>query len=177
MENRSRAVLLAAVFTLTLAGCRNQPVRDVTPSKGPAPEPTGPPMSGIPFRSLEVRPNSALSAPERTVLLDRTAFLAAWQRAHAGLDPGIILPAVDAARQVVVLVALGERPSGGHAIRVTAVESRGDSLLVHVESTRPGPDCMSAAVMTQPFEFVAIGWHGPAERVRFVERERIGDCK
>lgn len=175
----TRTIAAAAAVVLALAGCQDPPAHDTAPAPSPsdAPGQETPRMTAVPYRLLEVREMSALTQPERVAWSEPAVFLAGWQRAHAGTNPGIVLPSIEAGRETAVLVALGERPSGGHAIRVSAAEMHGDSLLVHVESSRPGPGCMTTAVMTQPYQIVAIAWHGPADRIRFVEHERIDDCR
>lgn len=120
---------------------------------------------------------SGITLVTRTVVTDAATFDALWRQAFA--DPSgnsVPPPRVDWAHEKVVFVALGERPSGGHAIRVTGVQRVGDEMLIDVESTSPG-NCPSAAVMTQPVDVVRIPRADAKVLIRFVERERISDCR
>jgi hypothetical protein len=64
---------------------------------------------------------------------------------------------VDFAREMVVLVAMGERPSGGHSLRVDGVsDAPNGGLVVHVTRTSPGPQCMSITMMTAPLDVVRV---------------------
>jgi hypothetical protein len=66
-------------------------------------------------------------------------------------------PAVDFAREMVVLVAAGEQSSGGHSVRVNGTSTGADgALVVHVTRTAPGPGCMSTMVITSPVDVVRV---------------------
>jgi hypothetical protein len=58
--------------------------------------------------------------------------------------------------RVLVAAFQGQQRTGGHAIRVTAMERRGDQLVVRATFTRPGPDAMVTQVLTSPAHIVSI---------------------
>ncbi len=94
--------------------------------------------------------------PGVRVLRDAAAWEAAWRELQAGLAAGPA-PAVDFARDMVVVVAAGERSSGGHTVRVDGTSTAADgALLLHVTATAPGDGCMSAAVVTSPVDVVRV---------------------
>jgi hypothetical protein len=84
-------------------------------------------------------------------------------------------PQVDFANDVVVLVAAGQRSSGGHEITVRRAALANGRLLLEVVETKPGPNCMTTLALTQPVEVVAVR-AARAARWEFVEREEIKDC-
>jgi hypothetical protein len=129
--------------------------------------------SPAPVARLYGAQTSAYDAAEEVVLRDRAAWQAAWQRLHNGLaaEP---LPAVDFARDLVVLVALGERNSGGTTLRVDEVVQVGADTVVRYTVTEPGPGCMTAQVITSPVEVVRVPRAGGA--VRFERRTRVTPC-
>jgi hypothetical protein len=99
---------------------------------------------------------SQAGEPGLRVLRDAAAWEAAWRELQAGLAAGPA-PAVDFARDMVVVVAAGERPSGGHNLRVEGTSTAADgALVVHVTTTEPGEGCMSAAVITSPVDVVRV---------------------
>jgi hypothetical protein len=119
---------------------------------------------------------SGLALPTRSVVADQATFEALWRQAFGdATGGGVAPPAVNWARDKVVVVALGERPSGGHAITVTSAKRFEDELLIEVETQLPG-NCPSAAVMTQPLDIVSIPRNEPNVIIRFVERERTASC-
>lgn len=92
---------------------------------------------------------------EETVLRDRAAWAAAWAQLHNGLVAPA-LPAVDFATSTVVLVAIGQRNSGGSDVRIGEVTRAGADAVVHYTVTEPGPGCMTAQMLTSPVAVVRV---------------------
>lgn len=91
-----------------------------------------------------------------TVIRDAAAWEAAWAGAQQGAT-GDKPPAVDFARDMVVIVNDGDRSSGGHAVRVDGTSAGANGgLVLHVTRTQPGPNCMSTMVMTAPIDVVRV---------------------
>jgi hypothetical protein len=112
--------------------------------------------------------------PAERVARDRAAWEAAWQSLHRGLAAGPA-PAVDFGRDMVALVALGDRPTGGYAVRIEGTSVAPDgALLVHVVRTRPGPTCMLTQATTSPVDVARVP--RAAGAVRFVSREEVTPC-
>jgi hypothetical protein len=161
-SNGRRFVLAAAVAALA-AGCGNAPPTARLGSTGVQPAADQP----LPTQPAAMRPLAASAhlytsetsqggEPGVRVLRDAAAWEGAWRELHAGLAAGPA-PAVDFGREMVVVVAAGERPSGGHALRVDATSTAPDGALVlHVTATAPGEGCMSTAVITSPVDVVRV---------------------
>src|SRR5690606_28838333 len=47
---------------------------------------------------------------------------------------------VDLAEHDIVIVGLGEQPTGGYAVDITAIQQVGDALFVQVATESPAPD-------------------------------------
>lgn len=121
-------------------------------------------LQAVSFTTLARGPSSQIQEP-RTVTV-RTA--AEWQTLwieHAGDAPR---PAVDFSKVMVAGVFLGTRPSAGYGAEITAVTRTGASAVVEYRERRPGPDQMTAQVLTAPFHLVAIP--RDIEKVEFRER-------
>ena len=118
---------------------------------------------------------SGLTLSTRTVVVDQAAFESLWRQAFSGSASTAPMPSVDFTQKKVVFVALGERSSSGHEIRVKGARRIADELVIEVEIVRPG-DCPAAAVMTQPMDVVAIPRTEPHVIVRFIETTRVGEC-
>ena len=108
---------------------------------------------------------SAIDSPRQAVIKSAAEFETLW-RAHA---PGRPVPAVDFAKNIVLAVFLGSRPSSGFAVQITSAERAGDALVVTWTERRPGPDQMAAQVMTAPAHLVTVPQH--KGEVRF---EKVG---
>ncbi len=92
---------------------------------------------------------------EETVVRDRAAWDAAWARLQNGMVAPP-LPAVDFSASSVVLVAIGQRSSGGHDVRVTGVTRDGADAVVRYAVTEPAPGCMTAQMITSPVDVVRV---------------------
>ena len=89
---------------------------------------------------------SGIDRPQQSVAKTAAEFQALWQK-HA---PGRPVPTVDFAKNMVVAVFLGSRPSGGFAAEITGVSSEGDATVVRWAERKPGPGQMASQVMTAP---------------------------
>lgn len=108
---------------------------------------------------------SAVDRPRQTIARTATEWETLW-RTHA---PGRQVPKIDFAKQMVVAVFLGSRPTAGYLAQITGVRRDGDALVVQWSEVRPGQGAMSAQVMTAPSHMVVIPRHEGA--VRF---EKLG---
>lgn len=80
---------------------------------------------------------------------------------------------VDFAAGKVLLVDMGERSSGGHAIGVVSVAVQPDYVVARVRLTKPGPGCVVTTALTNPWQFVQI----LTDREVLVEEELVvTDC-
>lgn len=60
------------------------------------------------------------------------------------------------ADRVLVAAFQGEQRTGGYAIHVTAIERRGDQLVVKATFTEPKPDAIVTQALTSPAHVVSI---------------------
>jgi PrcB C-terminal len=142
-----------------------EPAPATTPPPSAAPEPATPPPSAapaapyapydasgaLPIRRIGQWTASGITSPERKVIRDDSTFAQFWQALAAGQRP-----AVDFSRDVVIAVAAGQRPTGGHSIAVEQVARAGKSMTVDVVETVPGPGCWTTQQITQPVDVVVV---------------------
>jgi hypothetical protein len=159
------------------------PERDPRPRAAAAPAPA-PDVSPVergyaPYGNtgtLEVRrigqwTHTRIGEARRTVIRDANAWAEFWSELGTGDRPD-----VDFTRNVVVAVAAGQRPSGGHEIAVDRVTESDGQLTIEVLETTPGPNCITAGSVTQPVDVVVV----PATEPRgwsFLERKEIRGCR
>lgn len=152
----ARLLLMAAMVAGT-AACG--PSAAVSPSESRAPA-----SAVVPVRVSRLRAEpysftstSSLRAPQRTVISDMTAWRTAWSRLWAGAASEPPLPAVDFAREVIVLAALGERPTGGYQIVVDSATTASEGgVVVHVRTVSPGARCGVYHALTQPVDLARL---------------------
>lgn len=64
--------------------------------------------------------------------------------------------AVDFEAQSLLLVALGEKRSGGHAAKIESIQRRGSTLHLRVVATAPGEGQMVTMALTYPYAAAVI---------------------
>jgi hypothetical protein len=119
---------------------------------GPGEQPSGivlqPPEASSPY--------SAFTEPSRLVVRDEAAWGEAWAAIHGPVSDPPPLPAVDFAREMILVAALGPRSSGGYTVTFSAVAPAGDGLRATVQETAPGAGCVTATVITSPVVAVRV---------------------
>ena len=94
----------------------------------------------------------------------RTA--AEWQKLWKEHAPDEKLPVVDFNSNMVVGIFLGSKPSAGYQVEIVSVRPEGNDVVVEYAQKQPGRGMMSAQMLTEPYDLVAVPKHaGP---VRFV---------
>ena len=145
------------------------------PVAGAAPTPSaGADVSQPPAQTrLAAVSTSGFTEPAELVLRDAAALAEAWRTLHAGA-PADPPPTVDFARRMVLLLAIGERPGGGHDVRFDEIVATDDGATVRYTVTSPGASCMTTMAITSPAEAVQVA--RVAGAVRFERREVVRAC-
>ena len=113
--------------------------------------------------------NSGYETPATLVIRDSSAWAAAWTTVHAGMEPQPAMPAVDFAKEMMVLVAIGQQPNGGHGVSISSAtyDSTG-AVVVRAEHVIPGSACMTSMAMVQPVDIARIPQSTAAVRFEVV---------
>jgi|LSQX01.2.fsa_nt_gb PBP1b-binding outer membrane lipoprotein LpoB len=74
----------------------------------------------------------------------------------------------------IVLVSLGERPTGGYAL-TAAVEKQQDEILVKIAEIEPDEDAATTQVITYPYIILKID--GDVSNIKLVEAENVSDTE
>jgi hypothetical protein len=127
--------------------------------------------TSVQIRRIGQWTHTGIREARRTVIQDANAWAEFWSELGVGDRP-----AIDFTRSVVIAVAAGERPTGGHEIAVTKVTRREGELTVQVLETTPGPNCISATALSQPADVVVIEGDKP-KSWSFVEQKEVRSCR
>jgi hypothetical protein len=103
---------------------------------------------------------SGYQAPARLIIADEQAWAAAWATIHLGNSEQPPLPAINFASSVLVLAAMGERPSTGYSVTILEVRASSGTLNVTVRERSPGSSCFTGAAMTSPVHVVEVPRQG-----------------
>jgi hypothetical protein len=105
---------------------------------------------------------SGYREPTRTVIADVDSWAAAWDRLHEHTHPRPPLPVVDFTSHVLVLVALGHRPSTGYSVTVTEARAFAGAFYVTVVERSPDVTCAVVNAQTAPVHVVKVPRRGVA---------------
>lgn len=117
---------------------------------------------------------SGFQDPVRTVITDSGAWAEAWRTLYRHQTPAPELPQVDFRTHVIVLAAMGTRPSTGYSVRIESVHHHDGLLYVSVLERSPGPSCGVGAAITAPVHAVQVAREGTT--ARFSVRSETFSC-
>lgn len=117
---------------------------------------------------------SGLDDSLRAVVRDSAEWSALWRTIARPFYPPPPLPVVDFDRDMIVVAALGARPSSGYDIVIEGARQDTSSIEIVLRTSSPAPGCPVSAAMTQPVDLATIPIS--ARPVRFRERSVIVPC-
>jgi hypothetical protein len=109
----------------------------------------------------------ALASPEVVLIQSKEALDAIGSEQLSAL-------AVDFSTQSVVILAYGERPTGGFWARITGAQQLGQELYVQGTVNRPGPDLAVTLAVTYPYCAAVLDTTGSLILVSEIE-ETVGE--
>lgn len=104
------------------------------------------------MRTLDDSERNATETEGRFVFRTPAEWEPFWRR-HANDRP---IPSVDFEREMIVVACLGTKPTSGYAIQIVSVGMQQGALTVRFREGVPGPDAMTAQVLTSPCHIVAV---------------------
>lgn len=143
--NLSIALCAAALSLLSVACATSSPDRPAMPECG--------------FRTLLRGYDSAIASQGVRLARNDAELRALWREHTANRLPASEPPKVDFAREMVALVTLGTRTSGGFAIEVTNVCEKDGRVEVEARESKPAEGAILPMVMTQPYHLIATSRH------------------
>jgi hypothetical protein len=161
LRARLSVLLAAAAFA---AGCVTT-TRESSDRPSANPPPSTPVPRGasatLPLARFRTEPRSftqqsGFRDPTHLVIRDRAAWLVAWTALHAGQDSIPPLPVVEFDRELIVLAALGAKPTGGHEIVIASAVEQDGAVVIQLSATAPGQDCMTTQAITTPADVARI---------------------
>jgi hypothetical protein len=76
--------------------------------------------------------------------------------------------------EMIVVAALGTRPTAGHDIMIEGAEDDAAGIEIVVRRSEPAPGCPVAAAVTQPVDMARM--RADRRTVRFRERQVVVPC-
>ena len=110
------------------------------------------PASTVPMKTIEKGMDSQIDRSQQRTARSAEEWTTLWNL-HADERPS---PSVDFAREMVVGVFIGSRPTGGFSIEVVGAREEGGALVVQYRETRPPPGSVAAQILTSPYHIVTF---------------------
>lgn len=128
------------------------------------------------FTPIEIQSgdNGGYKTKTNLIISTQKEFLQIWEQAFANYMNKETAPEVDFEKNVIILVALGQKTSGGHTIKVNSVIESKDNTIVNILNTSPGKGCMTTEAITYPYQIVQI--EKPKNTVQFSTIGKVIDC-
>ena len=117
---------------------------------------------------------SGIADSTSIVVRDSTTWRHLWTELTRPFVPPPPLPPIDFAREMIVVAALGSRPTAGYDIVIEGAARDSAGLEVAVRRTSPGAGCPVLAVVTQPVDLARVP--SLAVDTRFRERTVVTPC-
>jgi hypothetical protein len=97
-----------------------------------------------------------IDRPEYRLIRSQDALRDAWNAAHGAALAPPPTPSVDFARETILGIFLGTRPTGGYAVAVRGVAVEGTDLFVDLDVRSPAPGAMVTQALTSPWAIVRV---------------------
>jgi hypothetical protein len=150
ITRRTRSITAAIAMLLMTAGC-SETVAGPHPSWGRL----------VADDVLSIQEAwSGFTQPTLTLITNVQDWAIAWGTLYTNVSPQPALPQIDFGSSVLVLAAMGARPSGGYSIEIEEVRAQSGTLHVRVLQRSPGPSCVTTAAITAPVHIVQVPREG-----------------
>ena len=121
----------------------------------PSPVIPAPQKHTVSFRIIETGGNAAkVTSAKNYAAYTQAGLIRLWGLAHD--TDGTTPPAVDFAKEYVVGVFAGQKPTGGYSVAVTGITDDGATRTIAVTFTKPGQGCITNQMVTSPYQIIAI---------------------
>lgn len=97
-----------------------------------------------------------VARPRFRLVRNEAELRSLWNQLHGASLNVPPLPRVDFERETLLIVMMGERPSGGYRVDVQGVSLEGGDLFVDLRFVEPAPDAITTAALTSPWAVVRV---------------------
>ena len=118
---------------------------------------------------------SGLTEPQRLLIRDQASWQQAWAAIWTRHSSQPAMPDVDFTREMIVLAALGERPTGGYGIFIDSAAAGSGRVTLRIRSVSPANGCGVTTALTQPVDIARLPRReGPAV---FTDVQETQNCR
>jgi len=113
------------------------------------------PAGGDGFRTVAQGYQTGIVGVEARAARTEADWRKMWDEHTSTQIPRPAAPRIDFAKEMVVGVFAGEKPTGGYGIEVVAADFNGTNLVLAVRETNPSEDAIVPMVVTRPYHMIA----------------------
>ena len=114
----------------------------------------------VSFKTIARGVRSGVREPSQVAIRSQSEWQKLWRQHTSPSAAPVPLPAVDFDKEIVAAAFLGEKPTGGYGVEISAAEVTDSSLTIFVKETSPSPGAILTQGFNQPFHIVRIETHG-----------------
>lgn len=93
---------------------------------------------------------------KQVVIDDPREWLRLWQQVYRNIFPAPKLPPIDFAKNTVLAVFMGQKPTSGYSVRISEVTKVDGEVVVRVKEASPPKGAMVSQVITHPFHIIVV---------------------
>jgi hypothetical protein len=97
-----------------------------------------------------------VTRPTFRLVRDEAELRSLWNQLHGALLRVPPLPSVDFRRETLLVVMMGQRPTGGYSLDVRGVTIEGGDLFVDVAFVEPPPGAITTMALTNPWTVIRV---------------------
>lgn len=131
--------------------------------------------STIEFSEVKSGENSDYKTAQNIIFTTQQEMDLAWGKMFAAYDRKPPIPMVDFETKQLLLITMGEQPSGGYTTKVKTMTSTAKGIVVTIEDAKPGKTCNTTSALIYPFQLVEMP--KTEEAISFVRVSKINECK
>jgi hypothetical protein len=110
----------------------------------------------LPMRTVAKGAFSGITSARQVIIKDKAAWNKLWAQHSLNQAAASSAPELDLAKEMVIVVTLGRRNTGGYTIEIVKVEADDKRLRIAVQRKAPPPGAMVIQALTAPFHMAAI---------------------
>ena len=114
------------------------------------------PPTRVTFQTISKGYRSGVREPQQIVVRSQAEWNALWGKHVSTETKPAPPPVIDFAKELVVGIFHGEKPTGGYATTIVRAEQSDDTLVIYYQEKTPAPGSMVIQVFMQTFHIVRM---------------------
>jgi len=165
--------LLAIVLITLLFSCKASKQEKLIGSQDKGQESTEE-LNQIVFTEVKRGENSTFFKAKNLIITTQKDMDLIWMKMFGKYPKKPPIPMIDFETKQLLLVTMGEQPSGGYTIKVSSVLKNVKSILVTIEDAKPGKNCNTTLALIYPFQLIEMP--KTEKKITFTRISKINEC-